>query len=345
VEELMQKRNYLQNIYLAERICGICSGVHSITYTYAVERLVNMEIPERAKYIRTIIGELERIHSHLLFLGVIAYEMGLDTLFMYTWKDRELVMEILEEITGNRVNYAMMTPGGVRRDIPDRLIPSILDRLRKIEERSLYYEKVFSKDKLVEKRTSGIGILPHSLAHELSIRGPHARASGIGYDIRRVDPYASYDKIEFEVVTLKDGDVRARILVRAMELFQSVRILKACLKELRSMRDKKLKNPFPLVVPESEAIARCEAPRGEVLYYIVSNGTDKPERVKVTTPSFANMVSMRPILMDQHLADLPVIVASTDPCFSCTDRITLIDGKSGKSKIVNLDYIRRKGRA
>jgi len=339
IEELMQRRNWIQNIYLSERICGICSGCHSMTYCQVVENLLGIKIPERAKYIRTIILELERLHSHLLYLGVMGYEMGLDTIFHYCWRDREYVMEMLERISGNRVNYAIPTIGGVRRNISSSYIQDFLKKLNYLSKRIRYYDKVFSGDRAVLARTKDIGILSKKDAERFSIVGPVARASGIPEDIRKTSPYLAYNSIDWNVVLLSQGDVQARILVKVRELRESIKIIMRCLGKLPP-GDLKVKVPFD--VPENEAVARTEAPRGELVYYGRSNGSDHPERIKIRTPTFANLLSLKPMLKGQQLADFPVIVASIDPCFSCTDRITLIDVNSGKKETLSEQELRRR---
>lgn len=341
IEEMMQRRNYLQNIYLAERICGICSGIHSVSYCECVENLLDTEIPRRADYIRTVILELERLHSHFLFLGVVGYEMGLDTVFMYTWKDRELVMDMLEEISGNRVNYAMPTIGGVRRDIPEKVRQSILKGLPRLEKRFDYYRNVFAKDRAIRKRTQGLGILPKSEANRLSIQGPVLRASGVSYDVRRDAPYAAYPEImDWKVVVESEGDVHARVIQKIMEMYEAAKILKRALTRLPHDG---LRTRVSLSIPENEAVSLTEAPRGELLYYARSNGTDVPERMRMRTPSFSNMLALPVMLKGQQLGDLPVIVGSIDPCFSCTDRVTLVEERTGETRTVDATYLKRLG--
>jgi len=347
IEEMMQRRNYLQNIYLAERICGICSFIHSCTYCQAVENLTGLEIPDRAAYIRTIMLELERLHSHFLFLGVMGYEMGLDTIFQYTWRDREHIMEMLEEISGNRVNYAMTTIGGVRRDIPETIRKNMLDKLSLIEKRVGYYNNVFMEDRVIRKRTQGIGVLSKADANKFSIQGPVLRASGVNYDVRWHAPYAAYPKIrDWKVITEKEGDVHARVVQKILEMPEAAKILRTALNKLAKLPKPpkgELKVKASLSIPEAEAISITEAPRGELLYYAKSNGTDQPERMRIRTPSFSNMLSLRPILKGQQLADLPVIVGSIDPCFSCTDRVTLVEERTGKTRTVDATYLKRLG--
>ena len=343
IEELMQRRNYLQNIFVAERICGICSGIHSMTYCQCVENLLGIDIPERAKYIRTLVLELERLHSHFLFLGVVGYEIGMDTVFMYVWKDREHVMDMLEQVSGNRVNYAMPTMGGVRRDIPNHIIPSMLEKLNHLEKRTEYYRKLFLRDRTIIARSRGVGILPKKDVERLSIVGPVARASGVRIDVRMDFPYLKYGDLDWKVIVEKGEDSQARVMVKVLEIFQSISILRQCLKKLPSL-DREIKTKVPLAIPKTEAIAIMEAPRGELVYYAMSNGTDRPERMRIRTPSFVNIIYSLPIMLkEQQLADLPIIVASIDPCFSCTDRMTLIDTKSGERKTVDETYLKKLG--
>ena len=201
IEKGAEVRTYIQNIYLAERICGICSTSHSTAFCQGVEELCGLEVPKRGLYIRTLLSELERIHSHLLWIGVAGHELGFDTLFMYSWRDREIVMDLLELITGNRVNYAINTIGGVRRDLTDEMRTRILKGIIQLEERSKYYLNVASSESTFLQRSTNVGILPKEKALELCAVGPNARASGIEYDVRKQDPYAAYPFLEFKTKT------------------------------------------------------------------------------------------------------------------------------------------------
>lgn len=342
IEELMQRRNYIQGIYLSERICGICSGIHSMTYTQVVESLIGMEIPERAKLIRMIVLELERLHSHLLFVGLVGYQIGLDTVFMYSWKDREHVLDMLELVSGNRVNYAIPTVGGVRRDIPGSKSGEVLKMLSLIEKRTKYYERLLMNDRGIRARTMGLGKLPKKHVLDHSIIGPVARGSGVRTDIRADVPYLLYDDMDWRVIVQDGSDVFARAAVKVLEIYQSVKILRTCLSRLSRLEDRTLVNKAPFMVPPSEAIAVTEAPRGELIYYARSNGTDMPERMRIRTPSFVNIVySLPAILKGQQLSDLPIIVSSADPCFSCCDRVTLIDERTGSTRIVDEAWLKR----
>jgi Ni,Fe-hydrogenase III large subunit len=344
IEELMQRRNYIQAIYLAERICGICSSVHSTTYCQAVENLLDLEIPERAKLIRMVMLELERLHSHYLFLGLVGYQIGLDTVFMYSWRDREHVMDALELVSGNRVNYAMPTIGGVRRDIPGGKSGEVLKRLTLLEKSVGYYEKLFRSDRSIRARTMGLGKLHKGYSLDHSIIGPVARGSGIRTDIRADVPYLLYDDVDWRVIVKDGGDTHARVMVKVLEMRQSIKIIRTCLSRLARLQDRTLTVRAPTVIPPTEAIAVSEAPRGELIYYARSNGTDTPERMRIRTPSFMNLLyCLPPMLEGEQLADLPVIVSSADPCFSCCDRVTLIDERSGSARTVDEAWLKKHG--
>jgi Ni,Fe-hydrogenase III large subunit len=316
IEWLAERRNYTQNIALFERVCGICSNVHTLTYCMALENLAGIEVPRRAQFIRVIVAELERLHSHILWAGAAAHIMGFQTLFMTCFYLREKVMDILEAVSGNRVNYAMNCVGGVNRDIED--ISAVLEMTKSIEETvKEQLIPIFTKDKTVLARCAGVGVLTRQDAIAWGALGPTARASGIAQDIRKDDPYAAYSELEFEAVVQTSGDVLARIVVRALEILESCRILRQALEKMPPGEWKG--SPF-VEIPAGEAVARIEAPRGEVFYYVASDGSDKPRRVKVRTPSFMNMPTVRLMMKNATLADAPLIQASIDPCYSCTDR-------------------------
>jgi NADH-quinone oxidoreductase subunit D len=342
IEGLMEKRNYIQGIYLAERICGICSGIHSMSYVQVVESLLGLDPPEAAKLIRMITLELERLHSHLLFLGLVGYQIGLDTLFMYSWKDREHVLDMLELVSGNRVNYAIPTVGGVRRGIPAAKAGEVLKILNLIEKRTRYYEKLFKSDRAVRSRSLGLGKLSRRHCLDYSIIGPVARGSGIRTDIRADVPYLLYDNMDWRVIVSNGCDVYSRVVVKVLEMYQSIKLLRTCLNRLTKLKDKTLVKKAPFVIPPAEAIAVTEAPRGELIYYARSNGTDRPERMRIRTPSFMNLVyCLPPMLKGQQLADLPIIVSSADPCFSCCDRVTIIDENRGTTRMVDEAWLQR----
>ncbi len=332
IELSFQGRDYYKNIYLAERICGICSGVHTTAYCMGVEKLLGVEPPENAGIVRTVMCELERIHSHMLWLGVLGYEIGLDTMFQVIWRDRELVLDVIEKISGGRIHYAINTLGGTRRGLSRDIIKELVDVTRKIEERASFYEKLVEKDRLVRERMENVGVLERKDAIKNSVVGPVARASGVAFDLRTTG-YAAYHKTHFKPIVLYEGDILARAIVRIREIAQSARIARTVARQYEEGKEHRQKLP-PIVRPEPGAsTTRVEAPRGELFYYIRSNGTNIPERVKSRTPTLANLGVLESLLDGEHLADLPAIVSSLDPCVCCTERVQVV--KDGKPRTVS----------
>ncbi len=339
MEKAAESRTYIQNIHLLERICGICSHSHSTCYVQTVEALAGLEVPKRAQYLRALVGEMERIHSHLLWLGIAGHEIGFMSLFMYAWKDREIVMDILEMLTGNRINYGMNTIGGVRRDISQEQIQKILEAVDQLQERTEYYEKVVLQEQTVVLRLSGVGRLSKEDGLRLGATGPVLRAAGVARDIRRDDAVGIYDELDFQVITDTHADVYGRTVVRVLELLESYKIIRQILKQLP---EGPITVKAPIRVPAGEAVSRYEAPRGEDFHYTRANGTDKPERVKVRAPTLANSASIAHMIEGGYLADVPIIIAAIDPCFSCTDRMIRVkDASSGRENLFDWDGLRR----
>jgi membrane-bound hydrogenase subunit alpha len=341
IEKACEGQTYIRDLYLIERVCGICSHSHATCFIQAVEEIAALEIPKRATYIRTLIAELERVHSHLLWLGVAGHEIGFDTLLMYTWRDREIVMDILAMLTGNRVNYSMNTLGGVRRDITAEQIPQILKAVDTLEERTKYYIQVATEEMTIIKRLSNVGILSYDDAVHLGAVGPTARASGVDRDTRRDDPYAAYGELTFNVITDKHCDVYGRAVVRLGELMESYKMIRQL---LANMPDGPITVKAPRKIPAGEAFSRYEAPRGEDVHYVKANGSDRPERVKVRAPTLANVQVVAHMLKDGYLADMPIVVAAIDPCFSCTDRLVSVeDDCAGGKNVMTWPVLRSAG--
>jgi len=328
IELLATKKTFYQNIFLFERVCGICSDAHSTCYCQAVEDLIKINIPERAKYLRSIVAELERIHSHLLFLGVAMHAIGFDTAFMHILKDREVVMRLIEMTCGKRVNYGFNTIGGVRRDINPKLKEIMEKDLDKLNKSIRKIEAIVKENPLIAARTKNIGILSKEEARKYCVVGPTARASGISIDVRKDDPYAAYSELDWEIIVSDGCDVYSRVEVRIKELYESIKIINQSLKKLPNGPISL--NEIPEFLP-GEAYSRVEAPRGELFYYIRSDGSNIPKRVKIRTPSIMNNPSVIPMLIGEALADAPIIALSIDPCFACSDRVTIIDRKTGKT--------------
>ncbi|MEM2027647.1 MAG: nickel-dependent hydrogenase large subunit [Candidatus Bathyarchaeia archaeon] len=344
IESLAEGRNLVQALYLIERICGICSHSHTTCFTQALEEIGGIIPSERALYLRTLIFEMERIHSHLLLLGVMAYEVGFDTLFMFTWHVRERVLDLFEKITGNRVHHAMNTIGGVRWDLTPQMIGEVDAYMREIERSVKYIREVFM-DGTVEGRICGLGVLGYGEAVKLCVVGPTARGSGVNMDVRRDHPYAAYNDLKgnFSVIVRRDGDVYARVETRILEIFESINIARAILDRLPNGPIRPEENVFRLMrkIPEGESVSLVEAPRGELLHFVKTDGKGGLRRLKVRTPTFSNLPGLKPMLTGCEIADIPVILASIDPCLSCTNRVAIIDQRSRESKSVDMDVLRR----
>ena len=318
IEKLAMQRNFIQTIVLVERVCGICSHSHALTYALALESIAKTKVPKRGQYIRVIVAELERLHSHYLWLGIALHIIGHDSLFMHTWDDREAIMDILEEITGNRVNYGMVIPGGSRRDIDDDKRRHILEMLDKIEESMKRLRDILLSDKTVALRTQGVGVLTTEDAIRIGAIGPHARASNLKIDVRKDSPYCCYDDFDFDVPVWNSCDVFARVVIRVLENFESIKIIRQALENLPA-------GPINLGVripkiPAGEYMFRHEAPRGQLCYKVITDGSEFNKRVSIHVPTFRNAPTVPTMLRGNSVADAGLIIASIDPCFSCMDR-------------------------
>jgi len=344
IESVARSRNFIEVIYLLERVCGICSVSHPMAYCMAVEQAAGIEVPGRAQYIRTIIGELERLHSHLLWAGVAAHEIGFDTLFMYTWNVREDVLDLLEQVTGNRVNYAMLTIGGVRRDITEELVPvvrEVLDHYRSLFNRM---SEIMLHDESVRMRCENVGVLTYEDALKFCAVGPTARASGLNKDVRVDYPMNAYPDMEWlRPVSPRDlgrephGDVYDRVIVRVLEIQQSIEIIEYCLDHMPEGPIAEETNSVKIINKlkkmQGEGMGRYEAPRGEVSHYDILDNREGPAQLKVKAPTYSNMQTWVTMLEGAEIADIPIVVASIDPCIACADRMTFT---KGNGKIVTL---------
>ncbi len=316
LEKLAEQKDFQQDCYLIERVCGICSFIHSMCYCQGIEELMNLEVPPRAHYLRLVWSELHRMHSHLLAAGLLADAFGFENLFMQLWKTREHVMDAMEYTTGARVMLGSCCIGGVRKDINPEQAKFVLDKLALVEKDFKTLFPVLLDDYSVKKRLVGVGVMDKKMAYERGAVGPAARGSGLVMD-HRMTGYGAYGEIGFEPVVEHDGDCYARTKVRLGELQQSLEMVRLALGRLP---DSELKAPFKGNPPAGEVAIRAEQPRGEVLYYLKSNGTDKLDRIRVRTPTFANIPAMLGMLIGCSLPDVAVIILSIDPCVSCTER-------------------------
>ena len=332
IEKLAESvMNYNDIPMLAERICGICGCVHNVAYVQSVEDAAALKPPLRAEYIRTIMLELERLHSHLLWVGLACHIVGFDTLFMQSFRIREPVMRIAEQISGNRKTYALCVIGGVRWDITHELkaeLRQVLDQLE-VEWRSVV--AAVSKDRNIQKRTRGVGVADKKLVKDAGLVGPVARAAGADIDCRRDHPYAAYDRVEFNVITESGCDVWSRVLVRMKEVFESIKIIRQCLEKMEA-------GPTQLQIKDELPVGRMglssvEAPRGESHHFVITGENNRPRRWRVRAPTYQNLQAVPAMIKDQQIADMTISLGSIDPCFSCTDRLETIDLRQGTTKV------------
>ncbi|MEG2139593.1 MAG: nickel-dependent hydrogenase large subunit [Bilophila sp.] len=316
MEGMATQRNLFKNTTLVERVCSLCSNSHSLTYCMVVENVLNMLPPLRAQYLRILAEETKRVASHLFNVAIFAHNVGFKSLFLHVMEVREDIQDVKETIYGNRMNLAANCIGGVKFDMNNDLAGYMREKLNKVEAAVRHVERVFSTDPMIAKRARGVGILPKEEARRFGVVGPVARGSGLEIDVRRNTPYLVYPEMKFDLITEPDGDVLSRALVRVREIFESIGILRQCLNELPAGEVKvRLES-----IPNSEAVARSEAPRGELFYFIRTNGTDTPARLKWRVPSYMNWEALTVMMKDCQLADIPLIVNSIDPCVSCTER-------------------------
>ncbi len=338
IEKIAESKSYDQVIFLVERVCGICSTSHPIASVNALEDLADIEVPERALYIRSIIGELERLHSHLLWLGLAGHFLGYNTVWMWAWRYREPVLDIFERITGNRQHYAMMKVGGVRRDIESDDIPEIwklVDGLLPIID---MFKGAVLDDPVIHARLKGVGVLTKEDVLAYGALGPTARASGVAIDVRKDDPYAAYPLVDWRVITQEEGDVFAKAVVRILEMYESIKIIKGCLDKLKIVGgeiDANVKE-----IPPGEGIGHHEAPRGEVFHYVRSDGSNRPVRYKIRAPSYMNVPTNQKSVVGGTISDATITLAAVDPCYCCTERVAVVDRKTGKKGLTGQDLIK-----
>jgi NADH-quinone oxidoreductase subunit D len=300
----------------------------------AVEDICGIKPPPRGAYVRTVIHELERIHSHLLWVGLAGHFIGYNTVWMWAWRYREHILEVFEMITGNRNHYAANKPGGARRDILPEQVPQILTALDVAEKKTMMLTKAVLDDPVIRARLEGVGVLSREQAVAYSVLGPTARASGYDIDVRRDDPWDAYGDVPFNVVVCTEGDVLAKAKVRLLEILESIRIIRECLGRLPSGPIEARIEEFP----PGEGIGHAEAPRGEVFHYIRSDGTNRPLRHKVRAPSFMNIPSNVVAVKGGSIADAALTLAAVDPCYCCTERMAAFE--DGRQKYTGKELLR-----
>ncbi len=315
LERLIEKKDFIDFVLVAERICGICSFIHGLTYSLGIEQIMNLEVPRRAQYLRVIWSELSRIHSHLLWMGLMADAFGFESLFMGAWKIRETVLDIIEETTGGRVIFGSCKVGGVRRDIDNETLSRIVKTLENVRKEAKQIGDVFIEDSTVKHRMVGVGVLTKEEAYQLGAVGPTLRGSGVSIDMRTLG-YAAYDDIKVAPIVEQAGDSYSRCVVRIKEIYQSIDIINEAVSKIPG-------GPIDMKVtgtPNGEFFMRTEQPRGEVIYYLKADGTRFLKRMRVRTPTFTNIPPIVKAIKGSQLADVPVLVLTIDPCISCTER-------------------------
>lgn len=339
IEEISEHKHYDQIPLSVERICGICSSSHPYAYCLAVEDILGGEanvVPERALYIRTIVDEMQRIHSHMLWLGLVGHFIGYNTIWMWAWRYREPILDCFEMFTGNRNHYGMCKIGGVRRDIKDEDIPIIKKTLDELSPAVDMFKGAIMDDPVIQMRLKGVGILNKEQAINWCAVGPTARAAGVNMDVRRDDPYGAYDKVSWNVIMEKDGDVFCKAVVRILEVKEAIGIIRQCLDKMpKGEIDANIKD-----IPVGEGIGRVEAPRGECFHYIRSDGTNQPVRHKIRAPSFMNVASNKVGAVGQTISDTTITLAAVDPCYCCTERVIVLDKSTDKQIMTGWDLVK-----
>ncbi|MGI6007106.1 MAG: nickel-dependent hydrogenase large subunit [Ruminococcus sp.] len=315
LEKLVEKKDFKQYVYIAERVCGICSCGHGMGYCESVEHVMDIQVPERASYLRTIWLEMSRVHSHLLWLGLLADALGFESLFMQSWRLREKILDMFDKTTGGRVIFSVNCVGGVLKDMDSSMLRMLEDTIRDMEKELKPIARTFLEEYTVCKRLKGLGALSKEDAILAGAVGPMLRASGVEYDARKLG-YGAYKDLDVEPVTAKDGDSYARCQVRIKEIFQSFALIRQAIGKIPE-------GPIQVPVkgnPEGEYFMRIEQPRGEAIYYVKGNGTKFLDRFRLRTPTTSNIPPMVEMLKGCQLGDVPLLILTIDPCISCTER-------------------------
>ncbi len=320
-EKLAEFRTYHQFIPLTDRLDYLASNSMNHGYVIAVEKLAGIEVPERAEYIRVLMAELSRISSHLLWLATHALDIGAMTVFLYCFREREMILDLFEMATGGRLTTTYFRIGGVANDLPDGFIDKCKEFCEIFPKRVQDYDDLLYRNRIWLSRTVNIAKISAEKGLSLGLSGPSIRGSGVNWDLRRSTPYSVYDKLDFEVAVFDGCDVYARYLVRRKEMLESCKIVKQCLEWLE-------KNPGPVMAkvpkvfkpPVGEVYAAVEAPKGELGYYIVSDGSTRPYRIKIRAPSFANLMSLPEMCKGHLVADVIAAIGSIDIVLGEVDR-------------------------
>lgn len=325
IEKILENKTYLQGITITDRICYLAAMTNNEVFCGCVEKLVGIEPPQRAQYIRVIMEELSRIQSHLLGIGEFSTDLGFVTMFLYMIREREEVLSLIDMVTGSRITHTYVRFGGVREDLPEGFAHKAMSVLNDLKTKLDEHEDLYNTDKIYQQRTVGVGVLTAKVASELGVAGPPLRAAGVAFDVRKDEPYLVYNDLDFKVCTEKEGDIFARIKVRMDEIRESVYIIEQAFDQIPQGPLFPEGTPYgrrtPVMrVPAGEVYHRVEDPRGEMAMYMISDGSDKPYRVKIRGPVFPTMQALPPLITGTYVADVAAIAASMDGCTSEADR-------------------------
>ena len=315
LEKLVELKDFKQYVYIAERVCGICSFGHGLGYCQCVEDIMGVEVPRRAAYLRTIWMEMSRVHSHLLWLGLLADALGFESLFMQSWRLREKILDMFDLTTGGRIIFSVNCIGGVLKDMDSGMLVQISRTVDEIERELRPVADTFLRDVTVGSRLNGLGVLAAEDAKGMGAVGPMLRASGVPYD-SRLTGYAAYGDLSVEPITAAAGDSMARCEVRIREIYQSFRLIREAIAKIPQ-------GDIAVPVkgnPNGESFMRIEQPRGEAIYYVKANGTKFLDRFRLRTPTTSNIPPMLDLLRGCQLADVALLILTIDPCISCTER-------------------------
>jgi len=320
-EKLCETMDYRQGIGFMDRTEYLAAMNAELSYVMAVETLAELEVPERAQWIRMILVELNRLASHLMFMGAFGVDVGVfGTPFIYAWREREAVIDLFEEISGDRMMYAYLRPGGLAWDVPTNFVPRVREVLTAVRQGIADFDGLLTKNEIFIARTKGIGVISAADAIDFGMSGPSIRASGVPLDVRREEPYLKYNDINWNVITRTEGDVYARYLCRLDEMRESVKIVEQCLERLQPGAIMPEKMPRMLRTPPGEIYVRTEAPRGEFGVYLVSKGGNRPHRLKVRSACLSNLQALRHMTIGSYVADALIVLGSIDIVLSEVDR-------------------------
>ncbi|WP_282610177.1 NADH dehydrogenase (quinone) subunit D [Pelagibius sp. Alg239-R121] len=345
-EKLAETFTYTQIFPLTDRLDYVCPPSNNLGFALAVERLLGIDVPERALYIRVMMVELARISGHLLIVGALPMDLGAMTALLYTMREREMLMDLMEMITGARMHTSYIRVGGVREDLPEGAAERIREFCEILPKRLKDYERLVAGNRVFLNRTKNIGVIAPKDAIDLGLSGPNLRASGVDWDMRRDSPYEIYDRLDFNVITHDDGDCYARWICRVHEMRESVRIIEQCLDHMpqgdfqvalptiafpvdKGLLETSMEthihhfelSAYGFKVPKGEVYAAIEAPKGELGYYVISDGSQKPFRMRVRAPSFVNLQALEGKVGNmKYLADVIAMLGSLDPVIAEVDK-------------------------